>query len=218
MKVDKSTMLLYVVTDRTWLGDNSLAMQVEEAIKGGATFIQLREKELSFHDFVKVATEIKIITDQYKIPFVINDNVEVAIAVNADGVHIGQMDEDIKIARDKLGLSKIIGVSANSVDEAIRALENGADYIGVGAVFHTTTKMDANTVTFKTLKEICKAVDIPVIAIGGISKDNIRELTGSGIDGVAVISAVFAQPDIAKSTCELLQLAKQMGGNYENNS
>ncbi len=210
--IDKKSMLLYAVTDRTWLGDNSLVMQVEQAILGGATFIQLREKELCFQEFVKIAAEVKVITDQYKIPFVINDNVEVAIAVNADGVHIGQKDEEIKLTRKKLGPSKIIGVSAHNTSEAIKAQENGADYIGVGAMFHTSTKLDADTVTFKTLKDICQVVTIPVIAIGGVSKDNILELSGSGIDGVAVVSAIFAQKNITKATSELLRLSSKLVG------
>jgi thiamine-phosphate pyrophosphorylase len=210
LKLDKASMLLYVVTDRTWLGESNLKDQVEQAIKAGATFVQLREKDLEFDEFVKIAAEIKEVTDQYKVPFVINDNVDVAVAVNADGVHIGQSDEAIISARQKLGDDKIVGLSAHTVAEAIKAQQSGADYIGVGAVFNTTTKLDANTVTFETLKEICQAVNIPVVAIGGISKHNILELSGTGVDGVAVISAIFAQEDISKATSELLLLSKQM--------
>lgn len=209
MKLDRSSMLLYVVTDRTWLGDNNLPEQVEQAIKGGATFIQLREKDLTFEEFVNVATEVKKITDQYQIPFVINDNVDVAIAVDADGVHIGQRDEEIEHVRKKLGQNKIIGLSAHSVTEAINAQKNGADYLGVGAIFNTSTKTDANTVASETLSNICQVVNIPIVAIGGINKTNIALLSGSGIDGVAVISAIFAQPDIIQATHELFMLAKQ---------
>ena len=210
MKLDKNSMLLYVVTDRTWLGENSLLMQVEQAIKAGATVIQLREKNLAFDEFLKLAAEVKKITDKYKVLFIINDNVDVAVAVKADGVHIGQSDEEIIIAREKLGFSKIIGLSVHSVEEAIKAEKSGADYIGVGAVFNTSTKHDANTITFETIKDICQTVNLPVVAIGGISKDNILKLSGSGINGVAVISAIFAQPDITKATSEILQLSKQI--------
>lgn len=210
LKLDKNTMLLYAITDRTWLREYSLVEQVEETVKAGATFIQLREKDISFEKFVEIAREIKKITDADKVPFVINDNVDVAIAINADGVHIGQNDEEILNVRKRLGQDKIIGLSAHTVEEAIKAEKNGADYIGVGAVFTTSTKLDANRVTHEKLKEICKAVTIPVVAIGGITKDNIAQLSGSGVDGVSVISAIFAQTDIGKATKELLQLSKQM--------
>lgn len=210
MKVDKSTMLLYVVTDRTWLGEKSLVEQVELTIKAGATFIQLREKELSFDEFVKIAKEVKVVTDKYKIPFVINDNVEVALAVGADGIHVGQSDMQAKNVRALIGDDKIIGVSAQTVEQAVKAEECGADYLGVGAVFSTSTKKDANSVSFDTLKEICNAVSIPVVAIGGISRNNILELGGSGVDGVAVISAIFAQPDISSAAAELLKLSSKM--------
>lgn len=210
MKLDKASMLLYVVTDRTWLGGGSLAQQVEQAVQAGATFVQLREKNLGFDQFVEIAAEIKTITDLYRIPYVINDNVDVAIAVKADGVHLGQGDTKIAAARKRLGHDKIIGLSATNLKEAVQAQENGADYIGVGTVFNTTTKPDADTVSIETLMQICHAVQIPVVAIGGISKHNIMELSGTGVDGVAVISAVFAQPDVYKATYELLQLSRKM--------
>lgn len=213
LKVDKKDMLLYVVTDRSWLKGNSLVDQVEEAIKAGATFIQLREKNIAFEEFVEIARQIKKVTDVYQIPFVINDEVEVALAVDADGVHIGQSDEEILKARKRLGPSKIIGLSAHNVDEALNAEAKGADYIGVGAVFNTSTKLDANEVGPEILKAICDEVTIPVVAIGGISKDNIHKLSTSGVDGVAVISAIFAQDDITKATRELLELSKNMVGN-----
>jgi thiamine-phosphate pyrophosphorylase len=204
MKLNKENLLLYAVTDRSWLGDHTLSWQVEQAILGGATFIQLREKDMPFDEFVKEATEIKKITDQYKVPFFINDNVEVALAVDADGVHIGQSDDAIELARRKLGQDKIIGLSAHTIREAIQAQKNGADYIGTGAVFNTSTKLDANTVSFETLQDICRAVSIPVVAIGGISKENMAFLASSGIDGIAVVSAIFAQEDIKQATRELL--------------
>lgn len=210
MNADKESMRLYVVTDRAWLGENSLAAQVEQTILAGATFVQLREKDLAFEEFVMAAKEIKEVTDKYKIPFVINDNVDVALETGADGVHIGQNDEEIAAVREKLGYSKIIGLSVHNADEAVRAEKCGADYIGIGAVFQTNTKLDADTVTYDTIINICNAVSIPVVAIGGISKTNILELSGSGVDGVAVVSAIFAQLDIGEATSELLALSKEM--------
>ncbi len=210
MRVNKQDMRLYVITDRTWLNGRDLADLVEESIQAGATFIQLREKNLSFPDFVKTAVEIKAVTDRYGIPFIINDNVEAALEADADGVHLGQGDEGIQTVREKLGSHKIIGLSAHTVEEAIKAEEMGADYIGVGTVFNTSTKSDATPVSFDTLKSICSRVRIPVVAIGGINKNNILKLSGSGADGVAVISAIFAQPDIGMATKELLRLSTQM--------
>ncbi len=210
MRVNKQDMRLYVITDRTWLNGRCLADLVEESIRAGATFIQLREKNLSFSEFVKTAVEIKAVTDRCGIPFIINDDVEVALEADADGVHIGQGDEGIQTVREKLGSHKIIGLSAHTVEEAVKAEEMGADYIGVGTVFNTSTKSDATPVSFDTLKNICSRVHIPVVAIGGINKNNILMLSGSGADGVAVISAIFAQPDISMATAELLRLSTQM--------
>ncbi len=206
MKVNKKDMLLYVVTDRSWLGKNTLENQVEDIIKAGATFIQLREKELDFNSFVTQGKKIKEITEKYKIPFVINDNIEVALAVNADGVHIGQGDMNAFDCRKLLGDDKILGVSAQTVEQALLAEKNGADYIGVGAVFSTSTKNDAEAVSFETLHKICSAVSVPVVAIGGINEQNILQLKGSGIDGVAVISAIFAAQNVSMATQKLLQL------------
>lgn len=209
MKANKENMLLYVVTDRAWLDRNSLESQVDETIQAGATFIQLREKDMAFDEFVNEAKNIKVITDKYSIPFVINDNIEIALAVNADGVHVGQSDLNAKDVRNLIGKDKILGVSAQTVEQALIAERQGADYIGVGAVFSTNTKTDADAVSFKTLSSICHAVSIPVIAIGGINENNILELKDSGIDGVAVISAIFAKPDISDATKKLLCLAKE---------
>ena len=209
MKLDNKSLLLYAITDRTWLKERTLPEAVEEAILGGATFIQLREKNLSYDEFLKAAMEVKTITDKYRVPFVINDNVDVAAAVGADGAHIGQSDEEIRIAREKLGSDKIIGLSAGTVKEAVKAEQNGADYLGVGSIFNTSTKLDAGTVSIETLKEICESVSIPVIAIGGISEDNIHELAGTGIVGISVISAIFAQDDIKNAASRLLKLTKQ---------
>ena len=203
MKLDKSSMLLYAVTDRTWLKGRTLADVVEEAIKAGVTFLQLREKNLEYDAFLQLAKEIKCVTDKYKIPYVINDNVQVAMAAGADGVHVGQGDMSPKDVRKIIGPDKILGVSAQTVEQAVLAEESGADYIGVGSVFPTSTKLDAEAVSLETLKEICKAVSIPVVAIGGINKDNAIKLAGSGIDGIAVVSAIFAQENITAAAREL---------------
>ena len=181
-----------------------------EALKGGATFIQLREKELDEEHFLEEAKEIKELCRRYQVPFVINDNVEIALAVDADGVHVGQSDMEAGDVRAKLGPDKIIGVSAQTVEQAVMAEQNGADYLGVGAVFPTGSKADALEVSHDTLKAICKAVKIPVIAIGGISKENILELSGSGICGIAVISAIFAKDDIEEAARELRGLTEKM--------
>lgn len=210
MKVDKSSMTLYAVTDRSWLGDNSLATLVEESIKAGVTFVQLREKNLDLNEFVELAKEIKKLTDKYNIPYVINDNVEVALACNADGVHVGQNDMEVSNVREKIGKDKILGVSVQTVEQAILAEKKGADYLGVGAVFSTSTKLDATDVSFNILKEICNAVSIPVVAIGGINKNNILKLSSSGVDGIAVVSAIFAEKDVYKATKELRILSDEM--------
>ena len=210
MKCDKKDLLLYAVTDRHWLNGRTLYSQVEEALKGGATFIQLREKELDEEHFLEEAKEIKELCRRYQVPFVINDNVEIALAVDADGVHVGQSDMEAGDVRAKLGPDKIIGVSAQTVEQAVLAEQNGADYLGVGAVFPTGSKADALEVSHDTLKAICKAVKIPVIAIGGISKENILELSGSGVCGIAVISAIFAKDDIEEAARELRGLTEKM--------
>ncbi len=209
MKFDKDSMILYAVTDRTWLGKRKLIEQVNDCLKGGATFIQLREKELDYESFLTEAREIKTLCHKYSVPFVINDNVDIAAACDADGVHVGQSDMKIDDVRARLGRNKIIGVSAVTIEQAIIAEQNGADYLGVGAVFSTSTKLDADTVSHKILKAICDAVSIPVVAIGGITSHNILELKGTNINGVAVISAIFAQPDIKAATEELLLLSKE---------
>ena len=203
-------MLLYAVTDRAWLNGETLESQVEKALKGGATFVQLREKELDEELFLEEAKKIKKLCAEYHVPFVINDNVDIALKIDADGVHVGQSDMEAGKVREKLGPDKIIGVSARTVSQALLAQQHGADYLGVGAVFHTNSKADAAEVDFETLKEICKAVDIPVIAIGGISEENMGQLAGSGICGVAVISAIFAKPDVKKAARELKKAVEEM--------
>lgn len=197
--------MLYAVTDRHWTGEKSLLQQTEEAIKGGATFVQIREKNLEEEKFQEEAVLLKNLCGKYKIPFVVNDNVQLAEKIDADGVHIGQNDMNVQEARKILGKDKIIGVSAQTVEEAVLAEAQGADYLGVGAVFPTGSKDDAVEVPLETLKKICAAVKIPVVAIGGISKDNIFELKNSGICGISVISAIFAQKDIISAAKDLKQ-------------
>ena len=203
MKFAKEDLLLYAVTDRHWLKDETLENQVEKALQGGATFLQLREKSLDDDIFLAEAKEIQKLCKKYQVPFVINDNVDIALAIDADGVHVGQSDMEALDVRKRLGPDKIIGVSAQNVQQALLAQKHGADYLGVGAVFPTGSKDDAEDVSFETLKAICQAVDIPVIAIGGITKENVSELKGSGICGIAVISAIFAQKDIETATAKL---------------
>ena len=210
MKCDKKDLILYAVTDRTWLNGNSLYNQVEKALQGGATFIQLREKDMDDETFLKEALEIKSLCKKYNVPFVINDNVNVCIKSDADGVHIGQKDMEAGFVRNLIGKDKILGVSAQTVEQAVLAEKMGATYLGVGAVFGTTSKDDADDVSLNTLKEICDAVSIPVVAIGGIGKGNVLKLKGTGICGVAVISAIFAADDIEKATKELKKLTEQV--------
>ncbi|HIZ38746.1 MAG TPA: thiamine phosphate synthase [Candidatus Anaerobutyricum stercoris] len=210
MRFDKKDLLLYAVTDRSWLGGHTLYQDVEAAIKGGATFIQLREKNLDEAHFLEEAKEIKELCKKYQVPFVINDNVDIALAMDADGVHVGQSDMEAGAVREKLGPDKIIGVSAQTVEQALLAEQKGADYLGVGAVFPTGSKDDAVEVSHETLKAICEAVKIPVIAIGGISTGNVMELSGSGICGIAVISAIFAKPDIEAAAKELKEQTEKM--------
>ena len=196
-------LLLYAVTDRHWLGEETLYDQVKKALDGGATFVQLREKNLDRENFLAEAKEIQKLCKEYGVPFVVNDEVSIAKDIDADGVHVGQSDMEAMDVRKILGPDKILGVSAQTVEQAIIAEKHGADYLGVGAVFTTGSKDDADDVSHETLKAICEAVSIPVIAIGGITKDNVAELADSGICGVAVISAIFGQKDIQKATEEL---------------
>ena len=212
MEFERRSLRLYAVTDRSWLRGSTLYEQVEKALRGGATYIQLREKSLDTESFIEEAGQIKILCEKYHVPFVINDNVEVALAVGADGVHVGQGDMAASDARKKLGAGKIIGVTARTVQQAAEAERQGADYLGTGAVFATSTKGDAKEISHGTLKEICRSVSIPVVAIGGITAGNVMELKGTGIEGVAVVSAVFASEDIESAARELRGLAEQLGG------
>lgn len=210
MKINKENMLLYAITDRKWLNGRTLASQVEEVLKNGVTFLQLREKNLPYDELVKEAVQIKKIAAKYKVPFVINDNIYAALEAGADGVHIGQGDASYKEARKLLGDNKIIGMTAHNLNEALDAQNAGADYIGAGAVFTTSTKQDTIPMSFNTLKEITDNISIPVVAIGGINHENIKKLKGLGINGVAVISALFAQENISAATASMLNSSKEI--------
>ena len=209
MKCDSMAML-YAVTDRAWLSHQTLKEQVEEALKGGATCIQLREKELDELSFLEEAEELCALCRAYHVPFIVNDNVKIALACGADGIHVGQHDMQAGDVRKTIGDNMILGVSAQTVEQALEAERNGADYLGVGAVFATSTKLDADAVSHETLREICRAVSIPVVAIGGIYKENIMQLSGTGVDGVALVSAIFASGDIENTCRELRALSEQM--------
>ncbi|WFF74304.1 thiamine phosphate synthase [Proteiniclasticum sp. QWL-01] len=210
MNFDKTNLLLYAVTDRSWLNGATLYDQVEAALKGGATFVQLREKELAESSYREEAGRIRDLCRSWRVPFVINDNVELAAELDADGVHVGQSDLEAEAARRILGPDKIIGVSVKTVEQALKAQAAGAAYLGVGAVFPTQSKQDADSITRDALTGITRAVEIPVVAIGGIQEHNIMELTGCGVHGVAVISALFAQPDIRLATQRLKALVEQI--------
>ncbi|MGL4982102.1 MAG: thiamine phosphate synthase [Treponemataceae bacterium] len=212
MSCNNKDLLLYAVTDTRWLNGKTLEQQVENAIKGGATCIQLREKNLCFDDFLLQAQKIKALTKKYSIPLFINDSVEVCCAVDADGVHVGQSDieESLLAIRDKIGKNKILGVSVTTVEQAVLAQNTGADYLGVGAMFTTGTKDDAFSVSLHMLEAICTKVSIPVVAIGGITKENIYKLAPCKLAGVALVSAIFAQDDVQKATKEMHTIAQDL--------
>ena len=210
MNCTAEMLRLYAVTDRAWVGRQTLPQQVEAALKGGATCVQLREKHLDDADMLAEAKTISALCRAYHVPFILNDNVPLAKLCGADGVHVGQDDLSAAEARRLLGPDKIIGVSAQTVEQAILAEQRGADYLGVGAMYPTGTKKDATAVTPEALSAICQAVDIPVVAIGGINKDRLEPLKGTGVDGVAVVSAIFAAEDIEKATRELKEAVREI--------
>ena len=212
MKCDKRYMLLYAVTDRAWTGEQTLYEQVEAALKGGVTCVQLREKEMDETAFLQEAKDICALCHRYGVPFIVNDNVDVAIACQADGIHVGQEDMAAGEVRRRVGDAMLLGVSVHTVEEARRAVRNGADYLGLGAVFPTSTKTDVDQMTNETLRAICDAVDVPVVAIGGINRGNLLKLAGSGVDGVALVSAVFSAEDIEGACRELRAMSKEMVG------
>ena len=207
----RQSMLLYAVTDRSWLKEGETLLSVcEDVLQHGATFLQIREKDLDAASFQEEAAQLKQLCGRYKVPYVVNDSVEIAMAIDADGVHVGQSDIKGRDIRSMIGADKILGISAGTVAEAVAAEQAGADYIGVGAVFGTSTKKDARNLTVEKLKEITGAVSIPVVAIGGINSKNLMELAGSGVDGVAVGSAIFAAEDPGQATALLLAQAREM--------
>lgn len=210
MKSDN--LLLYAVTDRHWLNGRTLSDAVEESINGGVTFVQIREKNLNAKAFEEEALQLKKICHRYGVPFVVNDNVDIALKIDADGVHVGQCDDEAADVRRRIGKNKILGVSAQTVEQAVLAEKNGADYLGVGAVFPTGSKADAENVSIDTLRAICNAVAIPVVAIGGITAENAEMLKNSGIYGIAVISAIYAENDIKCAAANMLAAAKKAVG------
>ena len=210
MKSDKKHMLLYAVTDRAWTGKQTLYQQVEAALRGGVTCVQLREKDLDEALFLQEARELRGLCRQYKVPFIVNDNVDIAIACKADGVHVGQEDLAAGEVRRRIGDEMILGVSVHTVEEARQAVRDGADYLGLGAVFPTSTKPDADPMSREILRAICDAVDVPVVAIGGINRDNLLRLAGSGVDGVALVSAIFSAEDVEGACRDLRAQSEEM--------
>lgn len=210
MKLTTEMMRLYAVTDRSWLRGETLYEQVERALAGGVTLVQLREKELEEEAFLREAVDMAKLCHRYGVPLLINDNVDIARRSGADGVHVGQDDMEAAGARSILGSDMIVGVTAKTVEQAICAEAAGADYLGSGAVFGSSTKLNAKPMTKELLNTICRAVEIPVVAIGGISRQNILELSGTEIDGVAVVSGIFAADDIEKECRHLLKIAQQI--------
>lgn len=215
MNFDKNRLRLYAVTDRSWLRGQTLEQQLEAALQGGVTCVQLREKQLDREEFIRLGRRMAELCRRYGVPLLINDDLEVALACGADGVHVGQDDLPVEEVRRRVGDAMIVGVSAHNVEEALRAQAGGADYLGAGAVFGTSTKNNVTPLSFDTLRDICGAVDIPVVAIGGIGAKNIPLLRGSGVDGVAVVSAIFSAPDITSACRELRALSDRMTGTAE---
>ncbi|MCI6730124.1 MAG: thiamine phosphate synthase [Clostridiales bacterium] len=212
MKCDKKAMILYAVTDRAWVGKQSLKEQVESALRGGVTCVQLREKALGEGAFLEEALELAALCKRYGVPFFVNDNVDIAIRCHADGIHVGQEDMKAAQVRRLVGPDMMIGVSVHSVAEALEAVENSADCLGVGSMFSTSTKTDVSLLPRETLREICRAVDVPVVAIGGIHRGNLMELAGTGVDGVALVSAIFSAEDIEDECRRLRALSERMVG------
>lgn len=209
-RFDEKTLLLYAVTDRAWTGRQTLLQQIESALKGGVTLVQLREKNLDFDEFVDEAVKVKAVCSKYNVPLIINDDIQVALKSGADGVHVGQEDMKVSDIRKLVGDSMIIGATAKTIEQAKKAEAEGADYIGVGAVFPSPTKTNAIRITVDMLKEICGSVSIPAVAIGGINKKNMTQITGGGMKGVALVSAIFGAEDI-EIECEMLKnLAQQV--------
>lgn len=210
MKIKPEILRVYGVTDASWTGRFTLLEQVEQALKGGVTCIQFRDKQLENDAFLQEAKKMKLLCEKYHVPLIINDHVDIAVGCGADGVHVGQKDMEAKEVRKLVGEKMIIGVSARTVEQAIQAEQAGADYLGVGAVFGTSTKMDAEKISLERLKEICQAVKIPVVAIGGVQKDNFPELAGTGVAGAALVSAIFSAQDIEEECRNLRNISEQI--------
>lgn len=210
MKIKPEILRVYAVTDRSWTGKYTLLEQVEQALKGGATCIQLRDKTLDDEAFLEEAKKMKALCQKYHVPLIINDHVEIAVKCQADGVHVGQKDMKASAVREIVGEDMIIGVSARTVEQAIEAEQAGADYLGSGAVFGTNTKTDARKLSLETLKDICQAVEIPVVAIGGVQKENLPKLAGTGVKGAALVSAVFSAQDIEEECRQLRRITEEM--------
>lgn len=210
MNFSREQLLLYAITDRRWSDKQSFLFQIEEALRGGITMLQLREKNLNTDDYIELAKKVEALVSKYNVPFIVNDSLEAALLSGADGVHMGQVDNIPSDIRDKVGNDKILGLSAGSVREARKAEELGADYIGVGAVFNTSTKGDAKRVELSLLRKISASVSIPIVAIGGINENNISELEGSGISGVSIISGIFAQEDVFSAAVRFKTLAEKI--------
>ena len=208
MKFNEKMLLLYAVTDRAWVGKQTLLEQIEDALKGGATIIQLREKKLDDDSFVKEAVQVRDLCHKYNVPLIINDNVDVAIKSGADGIHVGIEDTPVAEIRKRVSADFIIGATCKTVEQAKIAEAAGADYMGVGAVFPSPTKTNAVRITNEQLREIVSSVSIPAVAIGGISYDNVCEIKGSAVSGVAVVSAIFGAEDIEKATTLLKERVK----------
>ena len=214
MKFDRRQLMVYAVTDRAWTVKMSLCEQVEAALKGGATMVQMREKGLTndtVQDYLEEARSLRALTERYKVPLIIDDNIKLALLCGADGVHVGQNDMDAAQARALLGPDKILGVTAKTVEQALKAQEQGADYLGSGAVFGTSTKADALPMTMERLGEICRSVSIPVVAIGGICLENIGKLKGSGAAGAAVVSGIFGAEDIEGTVRQMREMVGEWG-------
>lgn len=212
MKFNKERLLLYAVTDRGWTGKQTLYEQVEAALRGGVTLVQLREKQLSQEEFLKEAREIKTLCHSFQVPLLINDNMEVALKSGADGIHVGMDDMAVSEIRKKAPKDFIIGATAKTIEQAKKAEKEGADYLGVGAVFPSPTKKNAIRITTENLREICTSVSIPAVAIGGITYENMGELSGGSMAGVAVVSAIFGAWDIEKETARLKQRIQEVAG------
>lgn len=205
-KIDYS---IYLVTDRNLMSTETLEEAVEQAISGGCTLVQLREKDCSSLDFYNTAIKVKEITDKYNVPLLINDRVDIALAVDAAGVHVGQSDLPLTVVRKIIGEEKIIGVSTGNLEQALKAQKDGADYLGVGAMYSTGTKKDAKPTSMEELKKIRENVSIPIVVIGGINKDRVKDFEGTGIDGLAIVSAIISQKDIAGAAREIKNLFLQ---------